>query len=103
MVERRGCPSFTLKAGQSLGVSCHFIGKELERYKTLEATVLGLVDHAHTAPAELFNDAVMRDSLDDHVVDALRDAILGTRPVEVKVYLCGLRLFMRQFCAKPEE
>ena len=65
--------------------------------------ILGLVDHAHAAAAELFHDAVMGDTLADHVVDALRDAMLGTRPMEVKVYLCGLRLFMRQFCAKPEE
>jgi ketosteroid isomerase-like protein len=34
------------------------------------------------------------------VADALRDAILGLRPAEVKVCLCGLRLFMRQSVAE---
>lgn len=43
-------------------------GQELERYGTVEFCILGLVDGAHTAAAELFEDLVMMDSLANHLI-----------------------------------
>ena len=41
------------------------IGQEFQGDKATESGVLGLVDHAHTAAAELLDDAVVRDGLAD--------------------------------------
>ena len=42
-------------------------GEELERDAAFELRVLGLMDDAHAAFAELLDDAVVRDgSTDDH-------------------------------------
>jgi len=57
---------------QSLRVSGHVIGQELERDKTAEFGVLSLVDYAHPAPAEFFDDAVARNGLADHQGQILR-------------------------------
>jgi hypothetical protein len=42
-------------------------GQELEGDETVEASVLRLVNHAHSAAAQLAQDAVVGDSLADHV------------------------------------
>jgi hypothetical protein len=50
----------------------------------MEASVLGLVDDAHTATAELFNDAVMGDGLADHGEgEKLRGVMLWRRKLVV--------------------
>src|SRR5215472_14008745 len=41
-------------------------GKKLERHKTLQPGVLGLIDHAHTAATEFLDNAVVRDRRVDH-------------------------------------
>ena len=82
MVQRRCGPGFALEARQRLRVPGHFIGQKLEGDEALEAAVFRLVDHAHAASANFFDDAVVRDGLADHVADALRDAIL-------RVAACG--------------
>jgi hypothetical protein len=62
-----GCSlSFSLEASQRLGVSGYFFGQELQRDKSVEGYVLGLVDHTHAATAQLLDDAVVRDGLVDH-------------------------------------
>ena len=43
-----------------------FIGEELERDKAAKLGVLSFIDHTHSAAAELFDDAVVRDDLVDH-------------------------------------
>jgi hypothetical protein len=43
------------------------VGKKLERDKATKLHTLGLVDHAHSAAAESLDEAVVRDSLADHV------------------------------------
>ena len=40
--------------------------EELERHRALQAEVLGPVDDAHAALAELLDDPVVRDGLADH-------------------------------------
>ena len=67
MIERRGGPSFAAKTLQGLRITGHVIGKKLEGDETAQARVLGLVHHAHPAAAKLFQDAVVRDSLADHI------------------------------------
>jgi hypothetical protein len=62
--------SFPAKAFERLQVLRHILGQELERDKATEGGVLGLLDHAHAAAAQLLEDAVVRDGLADHSVDA---------------------------------
>ena len=57
---------FALEAAKRLRVAGHFVGQELQGDEAMEASVFGLVDDAHPAAAELFDDAVMRNGLADH-------------------------------------
>ncbi len=66
MVKSGGGLRLPLKSGQGLGVSRHFFRKEFQSDKTPQAGVFGLVNHAHPAAAEFFDDAVVRDDLSDH-------------------------------------
>src|SRR5579863_2974092 len=71
MVESGGCPRLPLEAGQSLGVFGQVIGQELQGNKTMERGVLGLVDHTHSAAAQLFHDAVMGHGPADQQIAAV--------------------------------
>jgi hypothetical protein len=57
---------FALEAGQSLRIFGNIVGQELEATKAVQLYVLGLVDDAHPAAAQLLDDAVVRDGLSDH-------------------------------------
>ena len=70
MVQRGSCLRLALKAGQRLGIASHLIGQEFQGHKAVEAGVFGLVDHAHAAAAELFDDTVVRDDAINHSGDA---------------------------------
>ena len=59
---------FALEAGERLRVSGNFIGEELERYKTVQPCVLGLVHNTHAPTADLLDNPVVRDGLADHGV-----------------------------------
>ena len=59
MVQSRSRLGFTAKALQRLPVLCQVVGKKLERDKAAQPRVLGFVDDAHTAAAQLLNDPVM--------------------------------------------
>ena len=63
VIEGGGGLGLALEALQGLMVLGHIIGQELERYETVELGVLGLVDHAHAAAAQLFENPVMRNGL----------------------------------------
>ena len=54
---------FPLKTAQGLRISSNFIRQKLQRDKTTELGVLGLVDQTHPAVPELLDDAVVRDGL----------------------------------------
>ena len=47
--------------------------QELECNESLEAGVLGLVHHSHTAAAELFQDAIVGDRCADHSVPVVSE------------------------------
>jgi hypothetical protein len=52
-----------------LRIAGHFIGQELQSHKSVQGYVLGLVNHPHSAAAELLDDALVRDGLTDHGVE----------------------------------
>src|SRR6201993_5373821 len=66
MVQCGSGPSFAAKALQCVRTLSDIVGKKLERDEASENGIYGLVDHAHTTTADLFNDAVVRDGPADH-------------------------------------
>jgi hypothetical protein len=69
MIESGGRLSFASEAFQSLGGAGQRIREEFQGNEAVEASVLRLVDHTHTAPAESFKDAVMRNGLTNKRLD----------------------------------
>jgi len=63
MVERGGSASFAAKTFQGLCIAGEFVRQELQSDETAEFGVFGFVDDAHSATAEFFDDAVMRNCL----------------------------------------
>ena len=57
---------FAPKALEGLGILRGVVGKKLQRDKAAEKRVFGLVNHAHSAAAEEFDDPVVGDGLADH-------------------------------------
>src|SRR5713101_4368211 len=70
MIECRRRLGLALEAGQGLRVFGDVIGQKLQGHKSVEGHVLGLVDHAHAAAAQLLDDPVVRDGLADHQTGA---------------------------------
>jgi hypothetical protein len=71
MIQRGSGFGFPPEPFQCLPVLGNVFREEFERYESIETGVLGLVDHAHPATAELFDDAVMRNGLPDHWAEIL--------------------------------
>src|SRR5215467_9002733 len=63
MVQCRSCSCFAPEAFESLRVVGKMFREELQRDKAAEICVLGLINHTHSATAELFENAVVRDRL----------------------------------------
>src|ERR1035441_3958375 len=57
---------------EGLRIVGEFVGKELQGDVTTELEVFRLVDHAHSAAADLAEDAVVRDDLANHLAEILR-------------------------------
>src|SRR5580693_4693055 len=90
MVQRRGSFGFPLKAAQGLRIIGHVIGQELEGDKTSELNILSLVHHAHSAAAELLNNAIVRDVLADHWRESyVWDTGKSMKAVELPVFEDG--------------
>jgi hypothetical protein len=66
VIQSRGRPGFTLETFERLRTRGDVLRQKLECYEAAELEVLGLVNHAHAAPAELIDNAVMRNGLADH-------------------------------------
>ncbi len=66
MIQRGGGLGLALKAGERLRVAGQVFGKEFQRDETMQPGVLPLIDHAHTAATEFFDNTVMRNGLADH-------------------------------------
>ena len=69
MVESRGGAGFSLEAVEGLAVLGQFVRKKFERDGTAEFDVFGAINDSHAATAQLFDDAIVRDSLAEHRVD----------------------------------
>src|SRR6202049_335831 len=70
MIQGRRGTSFPAEAFERLRVSGNIFRQELQGDEATKLRVLGLVDHAHPTAAKFLDDAVMRDGLADHSVDA---------------------------------
>ena len=63
MIERGGGAGLAPEAFEGLRVFCEFVRQKFEGDVAAEVRILGFVDDTHTAAAEFFDDAVMRDGL----------------------------------------
>ena len=61
MIEGGGGSSFASEAFDGLGVLGNVVGEEFQGDITAEASVFGLINHAHAAPTEFFEGVVMGD------------------------------------------
>src|ERR1035441_3397989 len=59
------------ETNHGIRVASEFAGQKLERHKAVQPAVLGLVNHAHPAAAQTFDDAVMRDGPSEREIRAL--------------------------------
>ena len=66
VLERGGGARLALQPLEGLRVARQLLGQELQRDASAELQVLGLVDDAHAAAAQLREHAVVRDGLSDH-------------------------------------
>jgi len=65
VIQRGRSLRFALKARQCVRIARNFRREKLERHETVQACVLGLVNHTHSATSELLQNAIMGDSLAD--------------------------------------
>jgi hypothetical protein len=65
VVQSRSGASFAAETLESVRVTDQIIGEEFESDEAAEIRVFGLVDDAHAAAAQLFNDAVVRNGFAD--------------------------------------
>ena len=70
-------PDFAL---EGLWISRYFVRKELQRNKSVKTGVFSFVDHTHPTPADLFNNAVVRDDLADHSMEAREGRLILRTP-----------------------
>jgi hypothetical protein len=61
VIQSRGGAGLTPEALERLGIVRQAVWQKLESDKTTELDVLSLIDDAHPAAADFFQDAVMRD------------------------------------------
>jgi hypothetical protein len=74
---KRKRPRLATEPFEDLRVFGDFIRQKFQRHKAAERGVLGLVDHAHPAPAQLLDNAVMRDGLPNHAIGPCYEACIG--------------------------
>src|SRR5580704_5205311 len=70
MVEDGSGLGFALETGEHLGVLDYIVREKFQGYVAAEGGVFGFVDDAHTAAAEFFDYAIVRNDLADHCRDA---------------------------------
>src|SRR5579863_8286577 len=73
MVQGRSSLRFALESFEGLAVLSQILRQKLQRDKTAELGVLGLVHHAHSTTAKFFKNAVMRDGPAVHVRGAIHE------------------------------
>src|SRR5207302_10482866 len=58
VVEAGGAAGLALETGKRIGIADQVVREEFEGDEAVETRILGLVDHAHSAYAQFFCDAV---------------------------------------------
>src|ERR1700724_1624752 len=71
MIQGRRGTSLPAETFERMRVSGNIFRQELQGDEATKLRVPGLVNHAHAATAELFNNAVVRDGLADHAAGML--------------------------------
>ena len=66
MVQSGSSVRLALEAHQRLRVLDNVIRKKFQSNKASELQVLGFIDDAHSASAQLVHDAIVRNGLADH-------------------------------------
>ena len=79
VIQRGSGPRLALETAKRLRVVSNFIGQKLQGHEPVQAGVLGFINHAHSAPAELLNDAVVGDGLADKGATAIWGAFVPPR------------------------
>ena len=79
MVESGRGAGLAAETFEGLRVLGKILGQEFEGDEAAEFGVFRLVNHAHAATAEFFDDAVVRDGLTDHFIRGLFAAVLSLR------------------------
>jgi len=67
MVQRGSSSRLAAKAFESLRVSRQLVGQKLQCDEAPQLRVFSFIDDAHTPAAQLFDDAVARYRLTDHI------------------------------------
>ena len=77
MIQGRCGARLAPKAFERLSILCDAVGQKLQRDEATEVGVLAFVDDAHSAPTEFLQDAVMGNSLTDHLRRFVSADMLG--------------------------
>src|ERR1700730_18230136 len=72
MIQGRGRFGFALKSAERQLVFGYIAGQKLQSHEATEFDIFSFIDHTHAAPAELLDDAVVRDGLSNHWSRILR-------------------------------
>ena len=92
MVEGGGGARFALETLERLPIARKLLGQKLEGDAAAEARVFGLVDHTHSAGAELLDDSIVGDSLADHDPSPMRRSRSWKRGSPRRLSSCGSTL-----------
>ena len=66
VVQRRGGAGLAAEAVEDGKLAANLVGQKFECDEAAKAGVLGLVDHAHSPAAKLFDHSIMGDGFADH-------------------------------------
>jgi len=97
VIQGGGGTRLALKTLQRLQVLLHVFRQKLQRHFAAEAKVLGLVHHAHAAPAQFLQHAVMRNGLPDHCSLSAVTRVIPSRN-DVDLLICGVGAIPRRCC-----
>ena len=86
VVQRRRRLRFAREPAQRLWIPRELFGDELERHRTAQPRVFGLVHDAHAAATQLLDDAVVRERLTDQRIAAGLTAVVAALSGELA---CG--------------
>src|SRR5208283_2779525 len=90
VVQRRSGAGLATETLQRLRLVGHFVGQKLEGDEAAELGVFGLVNDAHAASAEPFEDAVVGDGGADHEEETKRWLMIGRLELVVNSRRTGL-------------